>query len=388
MKTLNLFVTVLAMILLLSGNSQATASSHDDGNPNTFTLESVNEMNTVDLVEKVIPTVVYIYMEKNPSAGTEGFGGLMPEAPKPQAGVGTGFFINDQGYIVTNAHVVKDTKTLTIYYWDSPLEYDQAQIVGMDEVADIAVIKIMPEGPTEHVNWGNSEYVRLGEDVVAIGHGLSMPFAVTKGIISMTHRQPDMSKPMILYNQSDTVINQGNSGGPLFNMKGDVIGVNTLLFSRTGSFAGVGFSIPSNLAERSVRQIMETAEFDEQGNVVKQGVVTYPAIGIRFSAIETMEERNKLKDIGIVSLVKVQETPETGAAFEAGVLPGDVIVQVSNKEIYTSIDLIRQLWYNDIGDILKIKVYRTVCDINGCEDKYVTLNVKLKQFEFMNAKGK
>ena len=101
-------------------------------------------------------------------------------------------------------------------------------------------------------------------------------------------------------------------------MKGDVIGVNTLLFSRTGSFAGVGFSIPSNLAERSVRQIMETAEFDEQGNVVKQGVVTYPAIGIRFSAIETMEERNKLKDIGIVSLVKVQETPETGAAFEAG----------------------------------------------------------------------
>ena len=78
MKTLNLFVTVLAMMLLLSGNSQATASSHDDGNPNTFTLESVNEMNTVDLVEKVIPTVVYIYMEKNPTAGTEGFGGLMP----------------------------------------------------------------------------------------------------------------------------------------------------------------------------------------------------------------------------------------------------------------------------------------------------------------------
>jgi len=93
-----------------------------------------------------------------------------------------------------------------------------------------------------------------------------------------------------------------------------------------------------------------------------------------------MEERNKLKDLGIVSLVKVQETPETGAAYEAGMLPGDVIVQVGSTEIYTSIDLIRQLWYNNIGDILKIKVYRN--------DKYVTLNVKLKEFTFINKEGK
>ena len=380
MKAINLTLAVLALTLLLASNSYSSTRTADF-NTNTFvTVDSVDEMNTVDLVDKVIPTVVYIYMEKIPATSTEGFGGLMPEAPVPQAGVGTGFFINDQGYIVTNAHVVRDTKTLTIYYWDSPLEYDQAQIVGIDEIADIAVIKIMPEGPTEHVNWGNSEDVRLGQDVVAIGHGLSMPFAVTKGIISMTHRQPDMSKPMILYNQSDTVINQGNSGGPLFNMRGEVVGVNTLLFSRTGSFAGVGFSIPSNLAERSVRQIMETAEFDAEGNVIKQGVVTYPAIGIRFSPIETMEERNMLKDIGIGSLIKVQETPETGAAYEAGIMPGDVIVQVGENEIYTSIDLIRQLWYNDIDDILKIKVYR--------DGEYVTLDVKLKEFTFVNKEGK
>tara|TARA_B100002019_G_C21215922_1_gene572013 strand:+ start:231 stop:1382 length:1152 start_codon:yes stop_codon:yes gene_type:complete len=383
MKAINLTLTVLAMILVLSGTSHSSARTADI-NPNTInaidTVDSMPEMNTVEMVDKVIPTVVYIFMERILDSGSEEFGGLMPSLPRPSNGVGTGFFINDQGYILTNAHVVKNTQKLVIYYWDSPLEYDEAQIVGMDEVADIAVIKITPEGPTEHVTWGNSEYVRLGEDVVAIGHGLSMPFAVTKGIISMTHRQPDMSKPMILYNQSDTVINQGNSGGPLFNMRGEVVGVNTLLFSRTGSFAGVGFSIPSNLAQRSVRQIMETAEFDEQGNVVKQGVVTYPAIGIRFSPIETIEERNKLKDIGIVSLVKVQETPEDGAAYEAGMMPGDVIVQVGGIEIYNSIDLIRQLWYNDIGDILKIKVYRN--------NEYVDIDVKLKEFKFMNTKGK
>ena len=379
MKAINLTLAVFALILLLASNSYSSARTADV-NPSTFvTVDSVNEMNTIDLVDKVIPTVVYIYMEKSPTSATEGFGGLMPEAPVPQAGVGTGFFINDQGYIVTNAHVVKDTKTLTIYYWDSPLEYDQAQIVGMDEIADIAVIKIMPEGPTEHVNWGNSEDVRLGQDVVAIGHGLSMPFAVTKGIISMTHRQPDMTKPMILYNQSDTVINQGNSGGPLFNMRGEVVGVNTLLFSRTGAFSGVGFSVPSNLAKRSVDQIMETAEFDDEGNVVKQGYVKYPAIGIRFSTVETLEERNKLKDLGIASVIKVKETPIDGAAYEAGLLPEDVIVSINGEEIISSIDLVKRLWYNKIGDTVDIVVYRN--------NEYIELPVTLKEFNF-NQQGK
>ena len=378
MKLLKLIPAIFALTFLVSVNSHSLASSHDDGNPNTFTLNSIHEMNTVELVEKVMPTVVYIYMEKNDSAGSDGFGGLMPNSPQPSAGVGTGFFINDQGYIVTNAHVVKDTKKLIIYYWNSPLEYDEAVVVGIDEIADIAVIKIIPEGPTEHVNWGNSDDVDIGEDVVAIGHGLSMPFAVTKGIISMTYRQPDMSKPMILYNQSDTVINQGNSGGPLFNMHGEVVGVNTLLFSRTGSFSGVGFSVPSNLAERSVRQIIETAVIDNDGNIIEEGYVTYSAIGIQFTAIDTIEERKKLLELGIESLIKVQETPKDGAAYEAGMLPGDGIVEVGGKIIFTSIDLIRQLWYNNVGDVLKIKVYR--------DNKYVTLNVKLKEFKF-NTKG-
>ena len=187
-----------------------------------------------------------------------------------------------------------------------------------------------------------------------------------------------MSKPMILYNQSDTVINQGNSGGPLFNMHGEVVGVNTLLFSRTGSFSGVGFSVPSNLAERSVRQIIETAVIDNDGNIIEEGYVTYSAIGIQFTAIDTIEERKKLLELGIESLIKVQETPKDGAAYEAGMLPGDVIVEVGGKIIFTSIDLIRQLWYNNVGDVLKIKVYR--------DNKYVTLNVKLKEFKF-NTKG-
>ena len=380
-KALNSIPAVLAMVLFLIVNHSDTvqASTHTDNNPNTFRLVETAYDNTPDLVDHVIPTVIYIFMEKNPAGSSDEFGGLLPDQTTPSMGVGTGFFINDQGYIVTNTHVVEDTKKLVIYYWDSPLEYSEAQIVGMDKVADIAVIKINPESPTDYVEWGDSEDIRLGEDVVAIGHGLSMPWAVTKGIISMTYRQPDMTKPMILYNQSDTVINQGNSGGPLFNMRGEVVGVNTLLFSRTGAFSGVGFSIPSNLAKRSVDQIMETAEFDDEGNVVKQGYVKYPAIGIRFSTVETLEERNKLKDLGIASVIKVKETPIDGAAYEAGLLPEDVIVSINGEEIISSIDLVKRLWYNKIGDTVDIMVYRN--------NEYIELPVTLKEFNF-NQQGK
>lgn len=351
----------MAMVLLFTTN--ALASYDDDNNPNTFVYNSCMYNTTPEIVAETIPSVVYIYMERTLDTGEESeFGGLMPSLPQPSAGVGTGFFINDNGYIVTNAHVVKNASSLRIYYWESPLEYSEAEIVGVDEIADIAVIRINPEGPTKFVKWGDSEKLEIGEDVIAIGHGLSMPWAVTKGIISYKDRRPDTTKPMITYNQSDTVINQGNSGGPLFNMCGEVIGVNTLLFSRTGSFSGVGFSVPSDLAKRSVDQIIE------------KGYVTYPAIGIHMKAVETLEERQELLDKGISSVVKVDKTPEDGAAFVAGLKSDDVIVSVGGEEVIGSLDIIKQLWYNDIGDTLKVKVYR--------DGKFITFDVKLKEFKF------
>ena len=290
------FLTVLSIIFLLTIPTNVS-SNQDDNNPNTFEYKTSIFSSTADIVDKVIPSVVYIYIEQRVATeeGDNDFGGLMPPRGVPITGVGTGFFINDQGYIVTNAHVVKGAQDLTIYYWSSPLEFNKAQIIGVDEIADIAVIKIEPLLPTPYVEWGDSEELRLGEDVLAIGHGMSMPWSVTKGIISYTHRQKPGS-PMIVYNQSDAVINQGNSGGPLFNMNGEVIGVNTLLFSQTGSFSGVGFSLPSVLAERSVRHIMNTAEYDSDGNITKQGFVTYPAIGIHVTTVETKEERQELLD--------------------------------------------------------------------------------------------
>ena len=151
-------------------------------------------------------------------------------------------------------------------------------------------------------------------------------------------------------------------------MCGEVVGVNTLLFSRTGCFSGVGFSVPSNLAKRSVDQIIE------------KGYVTYPAIGIHMTAVETLEERKELLKIGIDSVVKVEATPEDGAAYEAGLISGDVIVSVGGENVIGALDIIKQLWYNDIGDTLKVKVYR-----NG---EFMTFDVVLKEFQFMNKEGK
>lgn len=368
------FLTVLSIIFLLTIPTNVS-SNQDDNNPNTFEYKTSIFSSTADIVDKVIPSVVYIYIEQRVATeeGDNDFGGLMPPRGVPITGVGTGFFINDQGYIVTNAHVVKGAQDLTIYYWSSPLEFNKAQIIGVDEIADIAVIKIEPLLPTPYVEWGDSEKVRLGEDVLAIGHGMSMPWSVTKGIISYTHRQKPGS-PMIVYNQSDAVINQGNSGGPLFNMNGEVIGVNTLLFSQTGSFSGVGFSLPSVLAERSVRHIMNTAEYDSDGNITKQGFVTYPAIGIMVTTVETKEERQELLDKGIKSIVIIDQTPEDGAAYEAGLLKGDIITFVDGNEIITSLDLIKQLWYNEIGDTVDVVVIRN--------DEKLTIPVTLKEFKF------
>ena len=372
-------LTVLSVLLLLAIPS-TVVGNQDDNNPNTFEYKSSLFSGTADVVEKVIPSVVYIFIEQRATIESDenNFGGLMPPSGAPIRGVGTGFFINDEGYIVTNEHVVAGASELTIYYWSSPLKFDKAQIIGVDEISDIAVIKIDPLLPNDYVKWGDSEKLRLGEDVIAIGHGMSMPWSVTKGIISYKDRQKPGS-PMIVYNQSDTVINQGNSGGPLFNMHGEVIGVNTLLFSQTGSFAGVGFSLPSALAERSVRHIMNTVEYDADGVVTKQGFVTYPAIGIHVTTVETKDERQELLDQGIKSIVIIEDTPEDGAAHEAGLKKGDIILSVNREEIITSLDLIKQLWYNDIGDTVKVVVMR--------DGKKLTIPVTLKEFKF-NVEGK
>ena len=368
MRLTKLTSIALAIMLMVGVTNFSLATTHDDDNPNTFKYDRCMYNSASEIVAQTIPSVVYIFMERMLDSGSDEFGGLMPSLPQPSNGVGTGFFINDEGYIVTNAHVVKDSSSLKIFYWESPLEYGEAEIIGIDEIADIAVIKIDPEGPTQFVKWADSEQLQMGDDVIAIGHGLSMPWAVTKGIISYTDRQPDKSKPMITYNQSDTVINQGNSGGPLFNMCGEVVGVNTLLYSRTGAFAGVGFSVPSTLAKRSVDQIIE------------KGYVTYPAIGIQMKAVETLEERKELLALGIESVIKIENTPEAGAAYEAGLQKDDVIVSVGNENVISSLDIIKQLWYNDIGDILKVKVYR--------DGEFMTFDVKLKEFQFANLKGK
>ena len=376
-KFFNRVLLIMVFVFTVSYTPSSVQGTHLDElhNPNKFTSDGLSYNSTADVVAEVIPSVVYIFVTHSISDDNDGdFGGLMPSRNKPIQGVGTGFFINDDGFLVTNAHVVAGTVDITIYYWTSPLKFNKAQIVGIDVIADVAVLKIDNLTPTTYVTWGNSEEMRLGMDVIAIGHGMSMPWTVTKGIVSMTDRQKP-GVPMIVYNQSDAVINSGNSGGPLFNMKGEVIGINTLLFSKTGNFSGVGFSLPSVLAERSVNHIMDTVVFDDDGNVVTQGFVTYPAIGIMLGAIEDRELRKQLLKDGIHSVVKITDAPVGGAAHEAGLQAGDLLLGVGNdKNIITSLDVIKQLWYNEVGDELIVTVLRDGVKLD--------FTVILKEFKF------
>ena len=345
MKLTKLITLVSAMMLMLGVSNFSLASTHDDDNPNTFIYDRCMYNSASEIVAESIPSVVYIFMERMLDTGSDEFGGLMPSLPQPSNGVGTGFFINDEGYIVTNAHVVENSSSLKIYYWESPLEYGEAEIIGIDKIADIAVIKIDPEGPTKFVEWGDSDNVEMGDEVIAIGHGLSMPWAVTKGIISYIDRQPDKSKPMITYNQSDTVINQGNSGGPLFNLKGEVIGINTAIIApgQSGSI-GIGFAIPANAASNVINQLIEFGE-------TKRGW-----LGVRIQDVtkEIAEVEKLKKPEGALVASVGQNSP----ADKAGIKAGDIILEFDGKKIDTMRTLPKVVASTAVGKSVQLKIWR------------------------------
>ena len=181
-------------------------------------------------------------------------GGNRPNsAPAPRTtSLGSGFVVDASGYIVTNNHVIADAAEITIIFADdSTLE---ATLVGRDPKTDVALLKVEPEAPLTAVPWGNSDSAKVGNWVVAIGNPFGLGNSVTAGIISARARDINAG-PFDDFLQTDASINRGNSGGPLFNMDGEVIGINTAIYSPSGGSVGIGFAIPSNLARNVVHQL-------------------------------------------------------------------------------------------------------------------------------------
>ncbi|MEH6359342.1 MAG: DegQ family serine endoprotease [Amylibacter sp.] len=254
--------------------------------------------------------------------------------------LGSGFIVSADGYIVTNNHVIDKADEIVIELF-SGVELD-AKVIGRDTKTDIALLKVEADEPLPFVAFGDSDISRVGDWVLAIGNPLGQGFSVSAGIISANNRSL-RSGPYDDFIQTDAAINRGNSGGPLFNMDGDVIGVNTAIISPTGGSIGLGFAMASNVVSGVVNQLKEYGE-------TRRG---WLGVSIQDLDMEMAEALGLEKAAGAL----VSDVPE-GPAKEAGILAGDVILNFDGKEVNDTRGLIKQVGNSEVGKSVRVVVQR------------------------------
>lgn len=310
-----------------------------------------------ELADKVSPAVVNITTSTVVAQGS-GPSPLVPEGspfeeffrefrdrngggdrPRRSSALGSGFVISEDGYIVTNNHVIEAADEIIIEFF-SGMEL-VAEVVGTDPQTDIALLKVDADVPLPFVQFGNSDNARVGEWVVAVGNPLGQGFSVSAGIVSARNRA--LAGTYDDYIQTDAAINRGNSGGPLFNMKGEVIGVNTAILSPTGGSIGIGFSMASNVVMRVVDQLQEFGE-------TRRGW-----LGVRIQNVtdDVAEAIGLPKAAGAL----VTDVPE-GPAREAGMRSGDVITSFNGVEVADTRELVRVVGNADVGKTVRVIVFR------------------------------
>ncbi|MBU2538735.1 MAG: DegQ family serine endoprotease [Proteobacteria bacterium] len=291
-----------------------------------------------DLADKLSPNVVNIYTTQmvKPSRSPHDmfndqdipepfrrFFGLpapgdqeMPQREQKRTSLGSGVIISKDGYIVTNNHVVENADTINVRLTNFE-EYD-AKIIGRDPKTDLALLKITPKNGLPVTAFGDSEKLRVGDWVMAIGNPFGFEQTVTAGIVSGKGRSLG-SGPYENFIQTDASINPGNSGGPLFNLKGEMVGINTAIYSRSGGNIGIGFAIPANMAKNVVDQLKE------------HGTVVRGWLGVMIQPV-TPELATQFKLERPIGALVGEVTPGS-PADKAGIKPGDVIVEFNGKEI-------------------------------------------------------
>jgi len=298
-----------------------------------------------DLAERLLPTVVNISTKQrsnSPGGNFEEFFEDFPGRGLPEAtALGSGFIIDDEGYIVTNHHVVDGASEITVRLHDDTKL--AARIIGTDERTDLALLKVEGDGRLPNAGWGDSDRARIGDWVMAIGNPFGLGGSVTAGIVSARGRDI-RSGPYDDFIQTDAAINRGNSGGPLFNMDGQVIGVNSAIYSPSGGSVGIGFSIPSRLAQNVIDQLRQHGE-------VRRGW-----LGVRIQTVtEELAEGLRLKDAEGALVASV--TPD-GPAEKAGIEQGDVILRFNDRKVPDSAKLPRMVAETAIGKRVPVTVWR------------------------------
>lgn len=313
-----------------------------------------------DLAERLSPAVVNITTTTN-VAGREQ--PVMPRAPRgspleelfpdlfgPQGqdnrrsqrranALGSGFIVSEDGFIVTNNHVIDGADEIQIELFSG--EFLDAELIGTDPKTDIALLKVENEGALPFVSFGDSDLARVGDWVLAIGNPLGQGFSVSAGIISARNRE--LRGTYDDYIQTDAAINKGNSGGPLFNIEGEVIGVNTAIISPTGGSIGLGFSMSSNVVTRVVDQLKEFGE-------TRRGW-----LGVRIQDVD--EDVAEALGLDKVAGALISDVPE-GPAAEAGIQAGDVIIAFDGREVEDTRELVKAVGFAPVGKAVEVVVFR------------------------------
>jgi serine protease Do len=311
-----------------------------------------------DLAEQISPSVVNITTSAVVAAPTDGapmvpegspfedfFRDFMgphgeggEEAQRQQA-LGSGFVISEDGFIVTNNHVIEGADEIEIEFFDKTRL--KATLVGRDPKTDIALLKVESETPLPFVAFGDSDAMRVGDWVMAMGNPLGQGFSVSAGIVSARGRELSGSYDDFL--QTDAAINKGNSGGPLFNMEGQVVGVNTAILSPTGGSIGIGFSMASNVVSKVVAQLKEFGE-------TRRGW-----LGVRIQ--DVTPDVAEAMNLSVAQGALITDVPD-GPAKDAGLMAGDVITTFNGKTVSDVRDLTRTVADSPIGEAVPVVVQR------------------------------
>jgi len=283
---------------------------------------------------------------ENPFGDMNPFGNMMPnmpQQPRRAQGLGSGFVVDHNGYILTNNHVVENATRIEVTLPGDHTKYP-AKLIGTDLELDLAVLKIDAGRQLTPLRIGNSDAIEVGDWAVAIGSPFGLDQTMTAGIISAKGRDlGERDHQLQRFLQTDAAINRGNSGGPLLNINGEVIGINTMIVSGSGNFEGIGFALPINLAVNSYNQI------------VKSGKVSRGAIGIQFAREENAA---LLKAYGASRGVFVQQVNSGGPAAKAGVQASDIIVGVNGKSIESGDQLVQTISAVQPGTSVELKLLR------------------------------
>jgi Do/DeqQ family serine protease len=329
------------------------ASAADSGNVQFVSMGAEAGGDFSMAAERTVNSVVHVKTQTtmqpvfNPWSDFFGY----QQQPHVQEGSGSGVIISGDGYIITNNHVVEGAEKLRVTL-NNNKDYE-ATIVGRDPSTDIAVIKIEEEALPAIV-WGNSDEVRIGQWVIAVGNPFDLTSTVTAGIVSAKARNINLLSrernngeevfPVESFLQTDAAVNPGNSGGALVNTKGELIGINTAIQSRTGAFAGYSFAVPSSIAKKVSRDIIEF------------GHVQRAFIGVRIE--EVTQEIASEKGLKEVAGVFVSSLSEGGAAAESGIESGDVIQKIDDRPVNNVPQLQEQVSRYRPGDKVKVAVWR------------------------------